>query len=77
MKPACGMDLLAPAAKEGVIDRDGDGRAGREEVGDDQLGQQQAHLVGLPAGGGEEAVCAAVVPGPGQVCSGEHPADGS
>jgi hypothetical protein len=54
--PGRPVELAARAAHEGVIDRDPDRHVGVDQQVDDQVGEQQAELVGLPACAGEEPV---------------------
>jgi len=55
LAPLIEGDPLAPLVAQGIVDRDGDD-PGRQEVGEDQQAQQDADLVPLPAGAGEEGV---------------------
>jgi len=51
MKPARGVDLATPAAKQRVIHRHRDHRTRDQQMTHDHLGQQQSHLPGAPARG--------------------------
>ena len=66
--------LLPGTLEQRVVDRDGQRRSDRQEVGHDQIGQRQSHRVARPAGHGEESVRAAVMPELLQAGAGEHPA---
>jgi hypothetical protein len=69
-------DLAAGSAYERVVCDQPDRRAVGDQHDQDQVEQDQAELVGRPAGCGEEAVGAAVVPGPLQAGADEHATDG-
>jgi hypothetical protein len=66
--------LLTGSLEQRVVDRDGQRRSGRQEMGHDDVSQRQSHGVARPAGHGEESVRAAVMPELLQADSGEHPA---
>jgi hypothetical protein len=77
MMPRHAEHLLTGTLEQRVVDRDGQRRSGRQEVGHDEVGQRQSHRVARPARHGEEAVRAATVPELLQAGPGEHPADRS
>lgn len=66
------VDLFAPAAKQGVIDGDGDRRVGVEQPVDDQPGDRQPELIGVPTVVGEEPACRVKRHQRGHPGSGEH-----
>jgi hypothetical protein len=66
--------FLTGSLEQRVVDCDGQRRSGRQEVGHDEVSQRQSHRVARPAGDGEEAVRAAVMPELLQAGPGEHPA---
>jgi hypothetical protein len=59
--PVRGIDPAAAPSEQGVIDSEDQRRADRHQMPDNQPQHRQAHRVGVPAGGGEEAVRPAVV----------------
>jgi hypothetical protein len=74
--PSRVVDLLAPAAVRGVIDGQVQRRALGKQPGDEQPGQGQADLIGVPARTGEEVVGPVARPHPFQTRASEHPGDG-
>jgi hypothetical protein len=74
MMPRHAEHLLSGTLEQRVVDRDRQRRSGRQEVGHDKVGQRSSHRVDRPAGDGEEAVRAAMVPELLQAGPGEHPA---
>ena len=58
--------------EQGVVDRDRECRARREQSGHDQIGEGQSERVTRPAGVGEQSVRAAVMPHLIQPGAGEH-----
>jgi hypothetical protein len=75
--PGGAVQLAAGPAPQGVVHRQHDRRAGRDQGGGDQLQQHQADLVRAPAGAGEEPVGQVVVAAAGQPCADQHPGDGA
>jgi hypothetical protein len=74
MKPTGPVHLLAPAAKQGVIDRDHYRRPRRQQSRHHQPGCHQPHLPGTPPRRGEKPVRPTVVPDSGQAHPGQDPA---
>src|SRR5664279_855712 len=72
--PGRGEDFRSASSGEGFIDGEQDRVVGCEQQVDDQGGQDQADLVDVPAGAGEEPVGAGMVPHPGQARGGQHSA---
>jgi hypothetical protein len=72
--PGRGEDFRSASSGEGFIDGEQDRVVGWEQQVDDQGGQDQADLVDVPAGAGEEPVGAGMVPHPGQARGGQHSA---
>jgi len=69
------MDLAADPVPQGVVDGQHDRGAGRDQVGTDEVQQDQAELVRAPAGAGEEPVGQVVVAAAGQPRPGQHAGD--
>ncbi len=74
--PGRAVQLWAAAAPQGVVDRQHDRGAGRDQRLGDEVQQDQAELVRAPACGGEEPVGQVVVAAGGQPCPDQHPGDG-
>jgi hypothetical protein len=66
------VDLFAPAPKQGVIDGDGDRRAGVEQPVDNQPGDSEPELIGVPTVVGEEPACRMKRHQRGHPGAGEH-----
>jgi hypothetical protein len=75
MDPAGPVDLPAPTAVRGVIDRQQQVRRRVHQMGQDQVQDGHADLVDRPAGRGEEPVRPVMRPGLGQPGPGEHATD--
>ena len=69
------MDLAADPVPQGVVDGQHQRGVGWDQGGADQVQQDQAELVGRPAGGGEEAVGQVVVAPPGKPGTDQHAGD--
>ena len=75
--PARGEDLAAGPAEHGVIDRDHDRGAGRDQPAGRQPQHRQPDRISAPGRSGEEPVRPAVMPHPAQPGPGQHAAHGA
>ena len=76
MVPAGPKDLAAGPTHERVVTDQPHRHTSGDQPHHDQVEQAKAELVGRPAGRGEEAIGAAVVPGLLQAGADEHAGDG-